>query len=93
MTGTDEAAEKKVKKHHPRNYQLPGGIWRYSRSAMYARRALYKRKKGPTEVVKKKRPHFRVVEVRGTKNGSKRVIQIRKTVSRKGSGVFLPVVL
>ena len=93
MAGTDKEPEKKAKKHPPRNYQLPGGIWRYSRSAMYARRALYKKKKGPTEVVKKKKPHFRVVEVGGSKNGGKRVVQIRKTVSRRGNTVFVSSVL
>lgn len=88
MDSTDKAPEKKSKKHHPRNYQLPGGIWRFSRSAMYARRALYKKKKGPTEAIKTKKPHFRVSEVKGDKNGKKRVIQIKKTVSMEVQFLF-----
>jgi len=64
-----------------RNKNLEGGISRYSRSAMYRRRALYKKKKTPVPPAAKKRTYFSVKPVKGEKNGEKRVVLKNKAVS------------
>ena len=69
------------KPHAPRNRILAGGISRYSRSAMYRRKALYKKKKVPMKPTKVKKPHLKVKEVKGEKNGVNRVIPLKKSVS------------
>lgn len=69
------------KPHTPRNSVLPGGISRYGRSAMYSRKALYKKKKVPVLASKKKKPYFRVKEIKGEKNGGKRIVPLKKSVS------------
>ncbi|XP_077570886.1 large ribosomal subunit protein eL6 isoform X2 [Stigmatopora nigra] len=77
------AAKKPGKKHASRNPVLARGIGRYSRSAMFARRAMYKRK---TKVVttqaekklKAKRHPTIVKTVGGDKNGGTRVVKLRK---------------
>lgn len=68
------------KPHTPRNYLLPGGISRYGRSAMYRRKALYKKKKVPVVATKEKKPYFKVKEIKGEKNGGKRVVPLKKSV-------------
>ena len=68
------------KPHCSRNSLLPGGIPKYSRSAMYRRKAMYKKKKGPVEAVEKKRVFFKFKDIKGEKNGGKRAVLLRKSV-------------
>ena len=67
--------------HASRNKLLPGGIPRYSRSAMYRKKALYKKKKVPVKPEKKQRKFYRRKDIKGEKNGENRVVLLKKSVS------------
>ncbi|KAG0170167.1 hypothetical protein DFQ28_008709 [Apophysomyces sp. BC1034] len=64
--------------HAPRNSFLAPGVSRYSRSTVYAKKSLHKRqKKGVTAPVKKADAD-KTVDVKGAKNGAKRVVPAQK---------------
>ncbi|PFX23892.1 60S ribosomal protein L6-like [Stylophora pistillata] len=67
-----------AKVHTPRNKDLAPGIGRYSRSAIYKKRALYKRKKTGVKKEVVEEPKTRVKEVGGDKNGSTRVVPVKR---------------
>lgn len=81
MADKEQVEKKKKKNHCPRNKLLPGGFWRYGRSAMYKRRGSYLKKNLSTEKKVKKRVHFKIKPIGGEKNGGKRLIYTRKSVS------------
>ncbi|KAG0166520.1 hypothetical protein DFQ28_007193 [Apophysomyces sp. BC1034] len=64
--------------HAPRNSFLVAGVSRYSRSTVYAKKALHKRKKAGVAAPAVKPASDKVVEVKGAKNGGKRVIPAQK---------------
>lgn len=84
-TAAKTGAVKKPKKQRPnysRNYVLPNGVLRYSRSRMYKKTASYKIK--PTVAPKPKKtvsPLFKEKPIGGDKNGGKRMVRLKKTVS------------
>lgn len=76
------------KPHAPRNSLLPGGVSRYGRSAMYSRKALYKKKKLPVVAKREKVPYFKVKEIKGEKNGGKRIVPLKKSVRANNNGIL-----
>ena len=70
-----------AKVHTSRNKELAPGIGRYSRSAIYKKRALYKRKKTGVKKVVKEAAKTKVKEIRGDKNGGSRVVPVQREVS------------
>lgn len=82
MTETVKKVDSAKKKPHtPRNFKIPGGVWRYSRSTMYSRRRIMKVKKATTAKEKTKRkPRTIVKPIGGEKNGGTRVVKLKKEV-------------
>ncbi|CAG8538085.1 15432_t:CDS:2 [Acaulospora morrowiae] len=64
--------------HQPRNRFLVPGVTRYSRSAVYAKKALYKRKKTILKKIEQNLPTTKTVQIKGEKNGGQRVIPLEK---------------
>ena len=65
--------------HSPRNRIVTPGVWRFSRSAMYKRRALYKRTKAtPTKKTVEEQPTTKKVVVGGASNGQHRNVALDK---------------
>lgn len=72
-------ATKKPKIGKSRNYDLGNGIYRFSRTRMYHKKALYKfvgKKVAPTK--KPAKPLTAVKPIGGEKNGEKRVVLLKK---------------
>ncbi|XP_003700247.1 ribosomal protein L6 [Megachile rotundata] len=63
----------------PRNYDLGNGVYRFSRTRMYHKKAIYKfiGKKTP-KVVKPKKPVTIEKQIRGDKNGETRTVLLKK---------------
>jgi len=62
-----------------KNEELCKGVNRYSRSAMYAKRFVWKYKKGSTTKIEKKRkPAMKEKVIGGDKNGEKRVVPVKR---------------
>lgn len=78
---TDSPAKKAGKKGpiKPRNYDLGNGVYRFSRTRMFHKKAIYKflGKKTP-KTVKPKKPLAIEKEIGGDKNGGKRVVLLKK---------------
>ncbi|CAO3617600.1 unnamed protein product [Cunninghamella echinulata] len=64
--------------HAPRNSYLVPGVSRLSRSAVYGKKALYKRTKKTIAAAEKAPAADKVVEVKGAKNGGKRTVPANK---------------
>lgn len=74
-----KAGEAKKKVGKPRNYDLGNGVYRFSRTRMYHKKALYKfvnKKVAPKK--KEKKPVSVEKQIGGEKNGGKRVVLVRK---------------
>jgi large subunit ribosomal protein L6e len=69
-----------AKVHTSRNPELLPGIGRYSRSAIYKKRALYKRKKTGVKKPVKEQEKFKRKEIGGDKNGGSRVVPVQREV-------------
>ncbi|KAI4495774.1 hypothetical protein M0802_008397 [Mischocyttarus mexicanus] len=69
----------KKKSGKPRNYDLGNGVYRFSRSRMYHKKAIYRFiGKTTPKTVKPKRPLTAEKEIGGDKNGEKRIVQLKK---------------
>lgn len=64
--------------HNPRNQVLANGVERYSRSAMYSKRASYKRRKVVAVKAQAAPVTTKTVKVDGPKNGMTRVVSLTK---------------
>ncbi|KAF5285121.1 hypothetical protein FQA39_LY16810 [Lamprigera yunnana] len=85
--GADKPVKKKTRKPGaPRNYSLGNGIYRFSRSRMYHKKALYKFKGKKIKPAKKPRKALTVEkQIGGEKNGGKRVVLLRKRRNHYGT--------
>lgn len=73
----EKKSDKKIGK--PRNYDLGNGVYRFSRTRVYHKKALYKfigKKTAPTK--KPAKPLTVVKPIGGEKNGEKRVVLLKK---------------
>ncbi|PSN50900.1 60S ribosomal protein L6 [Blattella germanica] len=79
-TKTEKATpDKKRKSGKPRNYDLGNGVYRFSRSRMYHKKALYKFVGKKTEKkVKPKKPLTIEKKIGGEKNGETRIVLLKK---------------
>ncbi|XP_063989536.1 large ribosomal subunit protein eL6-like isoform X2 [Diachasmimorpha longicaudata] len=68
-----------IKKGRPRNYDLGNGIYRFSRTRMFHKKAVYKflDKKTP-KTVKPKKPVTIEKKINGEKNGGTRIVRLQK---------------
>jgi len=68
----------KAEPGRPRNYKLESGVYRYSRSAMYGKKAIYKfvKKTTPKAAVAKK-DTFVEKKIGGAKNGGTRMVRVK----------------
>lgn len=64
--------------HAPRNSVLAPGVSRLSRSSVYAKKALYKRKHTAVASPVKSAATDKTIEVKGAKNGAKRTVPAQK---------------
>jgi len=74
-----KAVEVKQKFGRPRNYNLGNGVYRFSKTRMYHKKALYKfigKKVAPTK--KPAKPTSVEKSIGGEKNGGKRIVNLRK---------------
>ena len=69
-----------AKTHTSRNKSLTKGIGRLSRSAIYKKRALYKRKKTGVEKVIKEEANTITKQIGGDENGGTRVVTVKREV-------------
>ncbi|XP_002164071.1 large ribosomal subunit protein eL6 isoform X1 [Hydra vulgaris] len=67
-----------AKPHSSRNSLLPGGISRLSRSAVFRKRALYKKKRVPVKAKKAEPALPKVKKIGGEKNGGQRTLPLVK---------------
>jgi large subunit ribosomal protein L6e len=68
--------------HAPRNYQLPGGVYRFSRARMYQINAVYKKKSfKPVEKMFAPKELHKTKTVGGEKNGGTRLVPIHRDPS------------
>ena len=72
-----------AKVRESRNEPLTKGIGKYSRSAMYKKRALYKRKKTGVKKEVKEDVKTKVKEIGGDKNGATRTVPVQREVITK----------
>ncbi|KAI8877945.1 hypothetical protein K501DRAFT_288133 [Backusella circina FSU 941] len=64
--------------HAPRNSFIAPGVSRFSRSAVFSKKALYKRAKKDVAAPAKEVATEKTVEVKGAKNGGKRTVPAQK---------------
>jgi len=75
-----DASAKASKRRHARNWEMGNtGLMRFSRAAMYRRRAIYKKKRTATpKKAEAKKPTFVEKAIGGEKNGGKRRVPVHR---------------